>query len=88
MANLFDLLILKLGQVHQRKGTNAKIESKDPRFEIKVVVVTTVGSFKGILVEVEYCPCLHPDNCWSLLAEFSSCVSSVTFPYIKANAGE
>jgi len=93
-ANLFDLLMLKLGQVYQRKGTNAKIESKGPRFEIKDFVVklgsvTTAGSFKGILVEVEYCPCLVPDNCWSLLAEFmqgflGSCVSSIPAPYIKA----
>jgi len=87
-ANLFDLLMLKLGQVYQRKGTNAKIESKGPRFEIKDFVVklgsvTTAGSFKGILVEVEYCPCLVPDNCWSLLAEFmqaSSAAASQAYP--------
>ena len=51
---LFDLLLLKLGNVYNKKF---KIESKGARFEIgdflvKLGLVSVAGSFKGILVEV------------------------------------
>ena len=51
---LFDLLLLKLGNVYSKKF---KIESKGARFEIgdflvKLGLVSVAGSFKGILVEV------------------------------------
>ncbi|MCL4129992.1 UNVERIFIED_CONTAM: hypothetical protein GTU68_060801 [Idotea baltica] len=55
---------------------NLKIESKGYRFEIgdflvKVGSVTmSNGQYKGILVEVEYLPCLVPDQCWTVLKEF------------------
>ena len=69
---LFDLLMLKLTNVYKKKTT---IESKGPRFEIgdfivKLGSVTVGGVFKGILVEVEYCPCVVPNNCWGILQEF------------------
>lgn len=69
---LFDLLLLKLSNVYSKK---AKIESKGPRFEIgdflvKLGVVSTNGNFRGILVEVEYLPCVVVQSCWGLLCEF------------------
>lgn len=74
--SLFDLLILKMTPGHLQKK-QGKIESKGPRFElgdfvIKLGSVTTsnVQSFKGILVEVEYRPCVIASNCWELMREF------------------
>lgn len=69
---LFDLLLLKLSNVYSKKN---KIESKGPRFEIgdflvKLGVVSTNGNFRGILVEVEYLPCVVLQSCWGLLFEF------------------
>lgn len=69
---LFDLLLLKLGNVYSKKY---KIESKGSRFEIgdflvKLGVVSVAGSFKGILVEVEYLPCVVVESCWGLIFEF------------------
>ncbi len=69
---LFDLLLLKLSNVYSKKF---KIESKGSRFEIgdflvKLGVVSVGGSFKGILVEVEYLPCVVAQSCWGLLCEF------------------
>lgn len=69
---LFDLLLLKLGNVYAKKS---KIESKGSRFEIgdflvKLGVVSSGGSFKGILVEVEYLPCMVAHSCWGLIKEF------------------
>lgn len=92
---LFDLLMLKLKEAYTKK---VKIESKGPRFEIKDFIVklgsvTAGGSFKGILVEVEYCPGIIPNSCWGLLAEFmqgflGSCVSPSPPPYIKSKGSE
>ena len=80
---LFDLLMLKLTNVYKKKTT---IESKGPRFEIgdfivKLGSVTVGGTFKGILVEVEYSPCVVLNNCWGILREFmqgflGSCVGN------------
>ena len=69
---LLDLLMLKLSNAYQKK---VKIESKGPRFEIKDFLVklgsvSIQGAFKGILVEVEYCPGLVPNTCWGLISEF------------------
>jgi len=92
---LFDLLMLKLGNVYKKKTT---IESKGPRFEIrdflvKLGSVTVGGVFKGILVEVEYCPCVVPNNCWGILQEFmrgflGSCVSSTPPSYLTSKGSE
>jgi len=92
---LFDLLMLKLRDSYQKK---VKIESKGPRFEIKDFLVklgsvTIQGAFKGILVEVEYCPGLVPNTCWGLISEFmqgflGSCVSSAPPAYIKPKGNE
>lgn len=77
---LFDVLIDKLigenkgkdGYYTQRKGF--KIESKGPRYElcdfvIKIGSVSLASNFKGILVEVEYCPCAVLNECWNLMRE-------------------
>ncbi len=69
---LFDLLLLKLSNSYQKK---LRIESKGPRFEIKdfivkLGIVSVAGSYKGILVEVEYLPCCSLQTCWTLLIEF------------------
>jgi len=87
---LFDYLLLKLSNVYQKK---LKIESKGSRFEIgdfvvKLGIVTASGSVKGILVEVEYLPCVGVQSCWSLLNEFAqgflgSVVTNQLPPYLK-----
>lgn len=77
---LFELLMAKLTSTkagrdafyQQRKGF--KIESRGQRYElgdfiIKIGSVSLVSNFKGILVEVEYCPCVVPNDCWNLMKE-------------------
>lgn len=93
---LFDLLLLKLSSVYTKKS---RIESKGPRFEIgkdfvvKLGIVSVGASCKGILVEVEYLPCVVVQSCWSLVNEFmqgflGSVVSSQIPPYLKSRASE
>jgi mediator of RNA polymerase II transcription subunit 20 len=71
---LFDLLMLKMTPTYTSKK-QIKVESKGPRFElgdflIKLGSVTMSQNFKGVLVEVDYRPCLVPMSCWELLKEF------------------
>lgn len=71
---LFDLLIMKMISFYQAKK-HTKTESKGPRFEIgdfcvKLGTVNITSNFKGILVEVEYRPCVVPAMCWDLIMEF------------------
>ncbi|CAG9135700.1 unnamed protein product [Plutella xylostella] len=71
---LFDLFMIKLSQ-HYTSKKQTKIESKGPRFElgdfcIKLGSVTMNQSFKGILIEVEYRPCVTANAVWGLLREF------------------
>jgi len=92
---LLDLLMLKLTNVYKKKTT---IESKGPRFEIgdflvKLGSVTVGGVFKGVLVEVEYCPCVIVNNCWGILQEFmqgflGSCVNNIPPQYFNNKGGE
>ena len=87
---LFDYLLLKLSNVYQKR---LKIESKGSRFEIgdfvvKLGIVTANSSVKGILVEVEYLPCVSVLTCWNLMHEFTqgflgSVVSNQIPPYLK-----
>lgn len=72
--SLFDLLILKMTPAYTSKK-QTKIESKGPRFElgdfvVKLGSVTMSSTFKGVLVEVEYRPCVVASNCWDLIREF------------------
>ena len=92
---LFDLLMLKLTNVYKKKTT---IESKGPRFElgdflVKLGSVTVGGVFKGVLVEVEYCPCVIINNCWGIVHEFmqgflGTCVTNVPPQYFSNKGGE
>ncbi|CAH0557806.1 unnamed protein product [Brassicogethes aeneus] len=71
---LFDLLMMKMSSFYTSKK-QTKAESKGPRFEIgdfcvKLGTVTVSSNFKGILVEVEYRPCIVPQMCWELMKEF------------------
>ncbi|XP_062550500.1 mediator of RNA polymerase II transcription subunit 20 [Armigeres subalbatus] len=71
---LFDLLMTRISPVYTSKK-QTKIESKGPRFEfgdflIKLGSVTMSQNFKGVLVEVEYRPCLVASSCWQLMLEF------------------
>ncbi|CAH1980284.1 unnamed protein product [Acanthoscelides obtectus] len=71
---LFDLLMMKMSSFYTSKK-QTKAESKGPRFEIgdfcvKLGTVTISSNFKGILVEVEYRPCVVPVMCWDLMKEF------------------
>lgn len=71
---LFDLLMMKMSSFYQCKK-QTKGESKGPRYEIgdfcvKLGSVTVSSNFKGILVEVEYKPCVVPAMCWDLMMEF------------------
>uniref|UniRef100_A0A1B6FU25 Mediator of RNA polymerase II transcription subunit 20 n=1 Tax=Cuerna arida TaxID=1464854 RepID=A0A1B6FU25_9HEMI len=71
---LFDMLMLKISPFYTSKK-QTKIEAKGPRFElgdflIKLGSVTMSQNFKGVLVEVEYRPCVIPASCWELMREF------------------
>ncbi|XP_043277201.1 mediator of RNA polymerase II transcription subunit 20 isoform X2 [Venturia canescens] len=71
---LFDLLMLKIANYYTSKK-QTKIECKGPRFEIgdfcvKLGCVTMSQNFKGVLVEVEYRPCVVPGSAWDLMREF------------------
>ncbi|KAL5013363.1 hypothetical protein ScPMuIL_007633 [Solemya velum] len=77
----------------QRKGF--KIESKGQRYElgdffIKIGSVSLMSNFKGILVEVEYCPCVILNDCWNLLKEFMQSfmgnIVEAPPPYLKNKA--
>ena len=72
--SLFDLLVLKMNGAYTSKK-KMKMESIGPRFEIddfcvKLGSVHMTSNFKGILIEVEYKPCMIPAYCWELLKEF------------------
>ncbi|BFZ08473.1 hypothetical protein BsWGS_11512 [Bradybaena similaris] len=70
---LFIALMSNLKNIYQaRKGV--KIESKGNRFQLadfilKIGSVSLAGSFKGILLEAEYCPCVVASECWNMLKE-------------------
>ncbi|XP_018325771.1 mediator of RNA polymerase II transcription subunit 20 [Agrilus planipennis] len=71
---LFDLLMIKMANFYTSKK-QTKAESKGPRYEIgdflvKLGTVTVSQNFKGVLVEVEYRPCVVPAMCWELMREF------------------
>ncbi|XP_045762664.1 mediator of RNA polymerase II transcription subunit 20 isoform X1 [Maniola jurtina] len=72
--SLFDLLMMKLSNIYTSKK-QTKMESKGTRFElgdfcVKLGSVTMNQSFKGVLVEVEYRPCVMANAVWGLLREF------------------
>lgn len=94
---LFDLLMIKMTSFYTSKK-QTKIESKGPRYElgdfcIKLGSVTMNQNFKGVLVDVEYRPCVVPGSCWELMREFlqgflGSCVQSVPPQYLQNRMNE
>ncbi|XP_067002563.1 mediator of RNA polymerase II transcription subunit 20 isoform X1 [Anabrus simplex] len=94
---LFDLLMLKMTSIYTSKK-QTKIESKGPRFEIgdfcvKLGSVTMSQNFKGVLVEVEYRPCVVAASCWELIREFlqgilGSVVQNTPPPYLQNRMNE
>ncbi|XP_070559218.1 mediator of RNA polymerase II transcription subunit 20-like [Ptychodera flava] len=69
----FDNMIQKMKGFYMPRKT-AKIESKGQHYEIgdfvvKIGTVSVGPSTKGVLIEVEYTPCVVMD-CWNLLSEF------------------
>ncbi|XP_046839597.1 mediator of RNA polymerase II transcription subunit 20-like [Xenia sp. Carnegie-2017] len=89
----FDSILSKMKSCYERKG--AKIEAKGQRYElgdfvIKIGQVTVGVSFKGILIEVEYLPCLVASQCWDLLQEFLEGITgiAVTMPALPIKKPE
>lgn len=84
---LFDLIAGKMTTTLNPKK-QPKIESKGPKFElgdflIKLGNVSIGQNFKGVLIEVEYRPCLIPSSCWELIKEFlQGFLGPVTTPSI------
>jgi mediator of RNA polymerase II transcription subunit 20 len=51
------------------------MDSKGPKYQlgdftVKIGSVSLGPSFRGILIEVEYGPCVVPSFCWEMLKEF------------------
>lgn len=94
---LFDLLMMKMSNFYVSKK-QTKAESKGPRFEIgdflvKLGSVSVSQNFKGILVEVEYRPCMVPAMCWELMREFlqgflGTSVPNTPPPYLQSRMQE
>ncbi|XP_063238157.1 mediator of RNA polymerase II transcription subunit 20 [Bacillus rossius redtenbacheri] len=94
---LFDLLMLKMTSMYTSKK-QTKIESKGPKFEIgdfcvKLGSMTMGQNFKGVLVEVEYRPCVVPASCWELMREFlqgflGSSVQNAPPQYLQSRMNE
>ncbi|XP_069682121.1 mediator of RNA polymerase II transcription subunit 20 isoform X2 [Periplaneta americana] len=94
---LFDMLMLKMTSIYTSKK-QTRIEARGPRFEIgdfcvKLGSVTMSQNFKGVLVEVEYRPCVVPSSCWELMREFlqgflGSSVQSTPPQYLQNRMNE
>uniref|UniRef100_A0A8C9V631 Mediator of RNA polymerase II transcription subunit 20 n=1 Tax=Scleropages formosus TaxID=113540 RepID=A0A8C9V631_SCLFO len=70
----FDVLMVKL-KSHFQNAKGHKVESRGARYQycdflVKVGTITMSSSARGISVEVEYCPCVVPGDCWNLMKEF------------------
>ncbi|KAJ8046821.1 Mediator of RNA polymerase II transcription subunit 20 [Holothuria leucospilota] len=70
----FDAILQKLKGIYSTK-MSSRIESKGKRYQladfiVKVGIVSIGSSNRGILVEVEYTPCVILQDCWPLLTEF------------------
>ncbi|XP_028854262.1 mediator of RNA polymerase II transcription subunit 20 isoform X2 [Denticeps clupeoides] len=70
----FDVLMVKL-KSHFQNAKGHKVESRGARYRycdflVKLGTVTMNSSARGISVEVEYCACVVPGDCWNLIKEF------------------
>lgn len=73
-SNSLDALMLNLNSFYKMKNAS-KMESRGPKYQLgdfscKIGSVTMGPSFRGILIEVEYGPCVVPCYCWDLIKEF------------------
>ncbi|XP_002742364.1 mediator of RNA polymerase II transcription subunit 20-like [Saccoglossus kowalevskii] len=71
---MFDQIMQRLKGFYMPKKT-PKVESKGQHYElgdfnVKIGTVTLGGHAKGILLEIEYTPCVVVLDCWNLLTEF------------------
>ncbi|XP_053310250.1 mediator of RNA polymerase II transcription subunit 20 [Spea bombifrons] len=69
-----DVLMVKLKGFFQNAKAN-KMETRGTRYQycdflVKIGTVTVGQSGRGISVEVDYCPCAVPGDCWNLMVEF------------------
>ncbi|XP_063811153.1 mediator of RNA polymerase II transcription subunit 20 isoform X1 [Pseudophryne corroboree] len=69
-----DVLMIKLKGFFQNAKAN-KMETRGTRYQycdflVKIGTVTMGQSGRGISVEVDYCPCAVPGDCWNLMMEF------------------
>ncbi|XP_013861797.1 mediator of RNA polymerase II transcription subunit 20 [Austrofundulus limnaeus] len=80
----FDVLMVKL-KSHFQNAKGHKVECRGSRYRycdflIKVGTVAMSSSVRGISVEVEYCPCVVPGDCWNLMKEFMQSFLSNNVP--------
>ncbi|CAG06837.1 unnamed protein product, partial [Tetraodon nigroviridis] len=84
----FDILMVKL-KSHFQNAKGHKVECRGSRYRycdflIKVGTVTMNSSARGISVEVEYCPCVVPGDCWNLMKEFMQSFLSSSVPELPS----
>ncbi|XP_008280928.1 mediator of RNA polymerase II transcription subunit 20 [Stegastes partitus] len=84
----FDVLMVKL-KSHFQNAKGHKVECRGSRYRycdflIKVGTVTMSSSARGISVEVEYCPCVVPGDCWNLMKEFMQSFLSNSVPELPS----
>ncbi|CAL9704699.1 unnamed protein product [Knipowitschia caucasica] len=84
----FDVLLIKL-KSHFQNAKGHKVECRGPKyrysdFSIKVGTVTISSSARGISVEVEYCPCIVPGDCWNLMKEFMQSILGPNVPELPS----
>lgn len=72
----FDILMQKMKSYFPCRK-NIRVEVRGQRYQlgdfvVKIgsVIVGQMTSFKGVLVELEYLPCIVPSECWTLMREF------------------
>lgn len=73
-SSSLDALMLNMNNFYKMKNAS-KMESRGPKYQLgdftcKIGSVTMGPSFRGILIEVEYGPCVVPIYCWDLIKEF------------------
>nr|XP_061813443.1 mediator of RNA polymerase II transcription subunit 20-like isoform X1 [Nerophis lumbriciformis] len=84
----FDVLMVKL-KSHFQNAKGHKVECRGSRYRycdflIKVGTVTMSSSARGISVEVEYCPCVVPGDCWNLMKEFMQSFLGPSIPELPS----
>ncbi|XP_062401442.1 mediator of RNA polymerase II transcription subunit 20 [Sardina pilchardus] len=84
----FDVLMLKL-KSHFQNAKGHKVESRGTRYRycdflVKVGAVTMSSSARGISVEVEYCACVVPGDCWNLIKEFMQSFLGANVPELPS----